>query len=242
MVRLRAALVEGTPCCFYRKWDPNLDPRLGLFPEPVLPSGGGVDNAGLALSTSLPSCHMNPVSFKALHSMSPNNRSSLGSSTHWLDERGGTQNPVLPVQRDKRLLQPAWGVAGPCARAPACQRYQRGSWQAHPGPAVSRHVLLELGLDPPTWPAWVFLSPDLMNLMSGLLQPIPEQRTTLEKLVTDPWVTQPVNLADYTWDEVCPVNKPGERHGPCARKCKEVPGAAFAGLRTLPPPCCPGHK
>ncbi|XP_077613448.1 PAS domain-containing serine/threonine-protein kinase isoform X2 [Crocuta crocuta] len=52
------------------------------------------------------------------------------------------------------------------------------------------------------------VSEDLMNLMSGLLQPIPEQRTTLEKLVTDPWVTQPVNLADYTWDEVCPVNKP----------------------------------
>ncbi|XP_019300851.2 PAS domain-containing serine/threonine-protein kinase isoform X2 [Panthera pardus] len=52
------------------------------------------------------------------------------------------------------------------------------------------------------------VSEDLMNLLSGLLQPIPEQRTTLEKLVTDPWVTQPVNLADYTWDEVCRVNKP----------------------------------
>lgn len=53
-----------------------------------------------------------------------------------------------------------------------------------------------------------------MNLMSGLLQPVPEQRTTLEKLVTDPWVTQPVNLADYTWEEVCRVNKPGERCSP----------------------------
>ncbi|KAI5281399.1 Pas Domain-Containing Serine/Threonine-Protein Kinase [Manis pentadactyla] len=52
------------------------------------------------------------------------------------------------------------------------------------------------------------VSEDLMNLISGLLQPVPEQRTTLEKLVTDPWVTQPVNLADYTWDEVCQVNKP----------------------------------
>ncbi|XP_055257714.1 PAS domain-containing serine/threonine-protein kinase isoform X1 [Moschus berezovskii] len=51
------------------------------------------------------------------------------------------------------------------------------------------------------------VSGDLMNLMSGLLQPVPEQRTTLEKLVTDPWVTQPVNLADYTWEEVCRVNK-----------------------------------
>nr|XP_035941490.1 PAS domain-containing serine/threonine-protein kinase [Halichoerus grypus] len=52
------------------------------------------------------------------------------------------------------------------------------------------------------------VSEDLMNLMSGLLQPVPEQRTTLEKLVTDPWVTQPVNLANYTWDEVCCMNKP----------------------------------
>nr|XP_045723539.1 PAS domain-containing serine/threonine-protein kinase isoform X1 [Mirounga angustirostris] len=51
------------------------------------------------------------------------------------------------------------------------------------------------------------VSEDLMNLMSGLLQPVPEQRTTLEKLVTDPWVTQPVNLANYTWDEVCRMNK-----------------------------------
>lgn len=56
------------------------------------------------------------------------------------------------------------------------------------------------------------MSPDLMNLMSGLLQPVPEQRTTLEKLVTDPWVTQPVNLANYTWDEVCRMNKPGKIH------------------------------
>ncbi|KAK2509214.1 hypothetical protein MC885_020046 [Smutsia gigantea] len=55
------------------------------------------------------------------------------------------------------------------------------------------------------------VSEDLMNLISGLLQPVPEQRTTLEKLATDPWVTQSVNLADYTWDEVCQVNKPESR-------------------------------
>lgn len=66
-----------------------------------------------------------------------------------------------------------------------------------------------------------------MNLMSGLLQPVPEQRTTLEKLVTDPWVTQPVNLADYTWEEVCRVNKSGERCGPCAKEGEWVPQAAF---------------
>uniref|UniRef100_A0A8C0D0K3 non-specific serine/threonine protein kinase n=1 Tax=Balaenoptera musculus TaxID=9771 RepID=A0A8C0D0K3_BALMU len=67
---------------------------------------------------------------------------------------------------------------------------------------------LEAAINPP-----YLVSEDLMNLMSGLLQPVPEQRTTLEKLVTDPWVTQPVNLADYTWEEVCRLNKPGERRG-----------------------------
>ncbi|XP_008136955.2 PAS domain-containing serine/threonine-protein kinase [Eptesicus fuscus] len=65
---------------------------------------------------------------------------------------------------------------------------------------------LEAAINPP-----YVVSEDLMNLMSGLLQPVPEQRTTLEKLVTDPWVTQPVNLADYTWEEVCGINKPESR-------------------------------
>lgn len=55
------------------------------------------------------------------------------------------------------------------------------------------------------------MSLELMNLLTGLLQPCPEQRTTLEKLITDPWVTQPVNLANYTWEEVCRTNQPGEK-------------------------------
>uniref|UniRef100_A0A2K6FGL8 non-specific serine/threonine protein kinase n=1 Tax=Propithecus coquereli TaxID=379532 RepID=A0A2K6FGL8_PROCO len=65
---------------------------------------------------------------------------------------------------------------------------------------------VEAAIHPP-----YLVSAELMSLVSGLLQPAPEQRTTLEKLATDPWVTQPVNLADYTWEEVCRVNKPGER-------------------------------
>nr|AAI50822.1 PAS domain containing serine/threonine kinase [Mus musculus] len=52
------------------------------------------------------------------------------------------------------------------------------------------------------------VSQELMSLLSGLLQPCPEQRTTLEKLIRDPWVTQPVNLASYTWEEVCRTNQP----------------------------------
>uniref|UniRef100_A0A6I8NJG5 PAS domain-containing serine/threonine-protein kinase n=1 Tax=Ornithorhynchus anatinus TaxID=9258 RepID=A0A6I8NJG5_ORNAN len=64
---------------------------------------------------------------------------------------------------------------------------------------------MEAVLNPP-----YYVSEELMNLVSGLLQPIPEQRTTLEKLFQDPWVIQPVNLANYTWEEVCPFAKPGE--------------------------------
>lgn len=46
------------------------------------------------------------------------------------------------------------------------------------------------------------LSPDLMNLIAGLLHPVPEQRMTLAVLVEDPWLKQPVNLGNYTWEEV----------------------------------------
>ncbi|XP_062987588.1 PAS domain-containing serine/threonine-protein kinase [Elgaria multicarinata webbii] len=51
------------------------------------------------------------------------------------------------------------------------------------------------------------VSDDLMDLLSGLLQPFPEDRTTLEKVVKDAWVTQPVNLANYTWEEVFATGK-----------------------------------
>uniref|UniRef100_A0A8B9IBG6 PAS domain-containing serine/threonine-protein kinase n=1 Tax=Anser brachyrhynchus TaxID=132585 RepID=A0A8B9IBG6_9AVES len=46
------------------------------------------------------------------------------------------------------------------------------------------------------------VSKDLMNLIAGLLHPVPEQRMTLAMLVEDPWLKQPVNLGNYTWEEV----------------------------------------
>ncbi|XP_071898415.1 PAS domain-containing serine/threonine-protein kinase isoform X4 [Anas platyrhynchos] len=46
------------------------------------------------------------------------------------------------------------------------------------------------------------VSKDLMNLIAGLLHPVPEQRMTLAVLVEDPWLKQPVNLGNYTWEEV----------------------------------------
>ncbi|XP_029471465.1 PAS domain-containing serine/threonine-protein kinase isoform X3 [Rhinatrema bivittatum] len=56
---------------------------------------------------------------------------------------------------------------------------------------------LEAVLKPP-----FSVSEDLLDLVSGLLHPEPEQRMTLEELLKDPWVIQPVNLVDYTWDDV----------------------------------------
>ncbi|NXR79783.1 PASK kinase, partial [Pycnonotus jocosus] len=46
------------------------------------------------------------------------------------------------------------------------------------------------------------VSKGLMDLMAGLLHPVPEQRMTLAMLAEHPWLRQPVNLADYTWEEL----------------------------------------
>ncbi|NXP62674.1 PASK kinase, partial [Chloropsis cyanopogon] len=46
------------------------------------------------------------------------------------------------------------------------------------------------------------VSEGLMDLMAGLLHPVPEQRMTLAMLAEDPWLRQPVNLADYSWEEL----------------------------------------
>ncbi|XP_066477597.1 PAS domain-containing serine/threonine-protein kinase [Tiliqua scincoides] len=56
------------------------------------------------------------------------------------------------------------------------------------------------------------VSKELMDLLSGLLQPFPESRATLEGVLKDPWVTQPVNLANYTWEEVYAATKPGRSY------------------------------
>ncbi|NWI28866.1 PASK kinase, partial [Sula dactylatra] len=46
------------------------------------------------------------------------------------------------------------------------------------------------------------VSKGLMNLITGLLHPDPEQRMTLVTLVEHRWLKQSVNLDDYTWEEV----------------------------------------
>ncbi|NWU24767.1 PASK kinase, partial [Dyaphorophyia castanea] len=46
------------------------------------------------------------------------------------------------------------------------------------------------------------VSEGLMDLMAGLLHPVPEQRMTLAGLAEHPWLRQPLNLAEYSWEEV----------------------------------------
>ncbi|KAM3834448.1 PAS domain-containing serine/threonine-protein kinase [Vipera latastei] len=52
------------------------------------------------------------------------------------------------------------------------------------------------------------VSVDLMCLLSGLLKPFPQDRITLEMVMRDPWVIQPVNLMNYAWEKVFTCGKP----------------------------------
>lgn len=43
---------------------------------------------------------------------------------------------------------------------------------------------------------------DLQVVLSGLLQPDPSQRMTLDELLLQTWISQPISLAEYSWSEV----------------------------------------
>ncbi|XP_026780935.3 PAS domain-containing serine/threonine-protein kinase [Pangasianodon hypophthalmus] len=50
------------------------------------------------------------------------------------------------------------------------------------------------------------ISTDLYSLLAGLLHREPSERMTLEELLQEPWIRQPINLAEYSWSEVFPCN------------------------------------
>jgi len=56
--------------------------------------------------------------------------------------------------------------------------------------------------------------------LSGLLQPEPELRMTLDQLLLEPWVSQSISLAEYSWNEVVPDNR-GKWIVP--RRSEEIP-------------------
>ncbi|XP_032387453.1 PAS domain-containing serine/threonine-protein kinase isoform X1 [Etheostoma spectabile] len=49
------------------------------------------------------------------------------------------------------------------------------------------------------------LSPDLHDVLCGLLHPDPAQRLTLDQLLLQSWISQPISLAEYSWTEVVPA-------------------------------------
>lgn len=51
------------------------------------------------------------------------------------------------------------------------------------------------------------VSSELQALLSCLLHPDPQERMRLEELLQVPWLSQPINLAEYSWEEVCPARK-----------------------------------
>ena len=51
----------------------------------------------------------------------------------------------------------------------------------------------------------LFTPSDLQGVLCGLLQPDPAQRMTLDQLLLQSWISQPISLADYSWTEVVPA-------------------------------------
>nr|XP_020451411.1 PAS domain-containing serine/threonine-protein kinase [Monopterus albus] len=49
------------------------------------------------------------------------------------------------------------------------------------------------------------LSPELNGVVCGLLHPDPVQRMTLDQLLLQSWLSQPISLSEYSWTDVVPV-------------------------------------
>ncbi|CAL8281687.1 unnamed protein product [Lota lota] len=51
------------------------------------------------------------------------------------------------------------------------------------------------------------ISTDLRDMLSDMLHPEPEKRMTLDQLLLQSWVSQPISLAEYSWTEVVPCSR-----------------------------------
>uniref|UniRef100_A0A8C4DA91 PAS domain-containing serine/threonine-protein kinase n=1 Tax=Dicentrarchus labrax TaxID=13489 RepID=A0A8C4DA91_DICLA len=51
------------------------------------------------------------------------------------------------------------------------------------------------------------LSQDLHGVLCGLLHPDPAQRMTLDQLLLQSWISQPISLSEYSWTEVVPTTQ-----------------------------------
>ncbi|XP_048398701.2 PAS domain-containing serine/threonine-protein kinase [Stegostoma tigrinum] len=73
------------------------------------------------------------------------------------------------------------------------------------------------------------VSDEFMKLVSLMLQPDPHQRLSLEELMKNAWVTQPVNLALYTWEEV--YSSKGRLSRNCSAMARENCGDFIPSLK-----------
>ncbi|KAF7692598.1 hypothetical protein HF521_010208 [Silurus meridionalis] len=60
------------------------------------------------------------------------------------------------------------------------------------------------------------ISPDLHTLLAGLLHREPTERMTLEELLHEPWIRQPINLAEYSWSDVFPCHHDSPMQSQCS--------------------------
>lgn len=71
------------------------------------------------------------------------------------------------------------------------------------------------------------ISTELLEMLSGLLQPEPEKRMTLDQLLLHSWVSQPISLAEYSWSEVVPDSQ-------CVQPHNEPSPAVYLGQGLFP--------
>ncbi|XP_051985060.1 PAS domain-containing serine/threonine-protein kinase [Xyrauchen texanus] len=74
-------------------------------------------------------------------------------------------------------------------------------------PFGSVEETLQAQLNPPCQ-----ISTELNGLLAGLLHPSVDQRMTLEELLELSWIRQPINLAEYSWEEVFPSSNESTEH------------------------------
>ncbi|KAM3865941.1 PAS domain-containing serine/threonine-protein kinase [Diretmus argenteus] len=80
------------------------------------------------------------------------------------------------------------------------------------------------------------ISPELYGVLSGLLQPDPNQRMTLDQLLLQSWISQPISLAEYSWTEVVPGSQ-GHRspqYEPSPRRYHESSPRRYLGQGLFP--------
>ncbi|KAM9789360.1 PAS domain-containing serine/threonine-protein kinase [Neosynchiropus ocellatus] len=84
--------------------------------------------------------------------------------------------------------------------------------------------ILQAKLKPP-----FSLSKELSSLLRGLLRREPTQRMTLDQLLLEPWLSQPISLAEYSWSEVFPESKDDD-----AVQQQEPPPKVYTGQGLFP--------